>query len=71
MVTRGGLTPAEAWDVTLDDALELVDYWAHTPPLRDLVSVIAQSLGWDGSTRAQAVEGEGQPALEVPGEFED
>lgn len=72
LITRGGMTPADAWEVTLDDALELTAYWGRTPPLRELVSVIAQMLGWEGPSWAPlGAEGDGSPADDVPGEFED
>lgn len=71
MITRGGMTPKDAWDVTLDDALELMAYWGRTPPLRELVSVIAQMLGWEGPSYVP-VEGDDAPGIaNVPGEFED
>lgn len=73
MATRGHYTPDEVWEMTLDDAERLIGYWSRIPPLRDLVSIIAQALGWDGSGRGLPVEGDDAPAalFEVPGEFED
>ena len=71
LATRGGYTPAEIWAMDFDDAQMLVDYWARVPPIRELVSIIAQLIGWEIPSPA-LVEGDGaSAAIETPGEFED
>lgn len=72
MIVRGQWSPEQVGAMTFEDAQFVVEYWSRTPPLRDLVSVIAQLLGWEApSPMLGPVEGEGAAALDVPGEFED